>query len=48
MTERTSKFAELIERDQEQEQSSRQQVDQLLDLITGEAAINEGAMQGYN
>ena len=41
MTERTSKFASLIERDQRQEQSSRQQTDQLLDTITGESAITE-------
>ena len=36
MTARTSKFAAAIERDQNQEESSRQQTDQLLDLFTGE------------
>ena len=41
MTARTSKFAQLIEKDTSQDQSSRQQTDQLLDLVTGEASINE-------
>ena len=47
MTARTSKFASLIERDQEQEQSSRQQTDQLLDLITGENSINSEQINSY-
>jgi hypothetical protein len=41
MTERTSKFAQMVERDQDQEQSSRQQTDNLLDLITGDSSIEE-------
>ena len=40
MTERTSKFAQLIENDSIQEQSTRQQTDHLLDLITGEGNIS--------
>lgn len=41
MTERTSKFAELVERDDNQEKNSRQQTDQLLDIMTGEESIEE-------
>ena len=49
MTARTSKFAQLIQSDQSQEQSSRQQTDHLLDLITnGEEPITEEQMNAWN
>lgn len=48
MTERTSKLAQLIEKDRTLEQGTRQQTDQLLDLITGDASITSEQMSAFH
>jgi len=48
MTERTSKLAQLIEKDRTQEQGTRQQTDQLLDILTGDANISPDQMKAFH